>query len=100
MRSEKRPADNEGMTGTALCAPGLKDGSVPMSSAVEKAVEALELLPEEMREPAAAYLLSQARKFRALKDAIDEGMADVEAGRVVPWDLEDFLKQAREQAQR
>ena len=69
-----------------------------MSSAVEKAVEALELLPEEMREPAAAYLLT--RKFRALKDAIDEGMADVEAGRVVPWDLEDFLKQAREQAQR
>jgi hypothetical protein len=32
-----------------------------------------------MREPAAAYLLSQAKKFRALKDAIDEGMADVEA---------------------
>jgi predicted transcriptional regulator len=71
-----------------------------MRSAVGKAVEALELLPEEMREPAAAYLLSRARKFRALKDAIDEGMADVEAGRVVPWDLEDFLKQAREQAQR
>jgi hypothetical protein len=70
-----------------------------MSSAVEKAVEALELLPEEMREPAAAYLLSQARKFRALKDAIDE-MADVETGRVVPGDLEDFLKRAREQAQR
>src|SRR5882724_2564263 len=54
-----------------------------MSSAAEKAVEALELLPEEMREPAAAYLLSQAKKFRALKDAVDEGMADVEAGRVV-----------------
>ena len=53
-----------------------------------------------MREPAAAYLLSQAKKYRALKEAIDEGMADVEAGRVVPWDLEDFLKQARAQAQR
>jgi predicted transcriptional regulator len=71
-----------------------------MSSAVEKVVEALERLPEEMQEPAAAYLLSQARKFRALKDAIDEGMADVEAGRVVPWDLEDFLQQARARAQR
>jgi predicted transcriptional regulator len=66
-----------------------------MSSAVEKAVEALELLPEEMQESAAEYLLSQARKFLALKDAIDEGMADVEAGRVVPWNLEEFLKQAR-----
>jgi predicted transcriptional regulator len=45
-------------------------------------------------------MLSQAKKFRALKDAIDEGMADVEAGRVVPWDLEDVLKQVRAQAQR
>ena len=35
-------------------------------------------------------------KFRALKQAIDEGMADVDAGRVVSWDLEDFLKQTRE----
>ena len=62
-----------------------------MSSAAEKAVEALELLPEEMREPAAAYLLSQAKKFRALKDAIDEGMADVEAGRVVPCSIQTAL---------
>jgi hypothetical protein len=54
--------------------------------------EALELLPEEMREPAAEYLLSQARKFRALKNAIDEGMADVEAGL---WNLADFLQRAR-----
>jgi acyl-CoA thioester hydrolase len=39
-----------------------------------------------------------ARKFRALKAAIDEGMADVEAGRVVSWDLNEFPKQAREQS--
>jgi len=51
-----------------------------MSSAVEKAVEALELLPEEMLEQAADYLLSQAQKYRALKEAIDEGMADVGRG--------------------
>jgi len=66
-----------------------------MSSAIEKAVEALELLPEDMQESAADYLLSQAKKFRALRDAIDEGMADVEAERVVPWDLNEFLKQIR-----
>ncbi len=71
-----------------------------MNSAIEKAVEALELLPEEMQESAADYLLSQARKFRALRDAIDEGIADVEAGRVVPWDLEEFLRQARAQVKR
>jgi predicted transcriptional regulator len=68
-----------------------------MSSAAEKAIEALELLPEEMRELAAEYLLSQAKRFRALKDAVDEGMADVDAGRVVPWDLADFLQRARHQ---
>jgi predicted transcriptional regulator len=67
-----------------------------MSSVAEKVFEAIELLPEEMREPAAEYLLSQAKKFRTLKDAIDEGMADVEAGRVVPWDLTDFLQRARQ----
>ena len=67
-----------------------------MSSAAEKVVEALELLPEDMREPAAEYLLSQAKKFRALKDAVDEGMADIEAGRVRRWDLADFLQRARQ----
>ena len=66
-----------------------------MNSAIENAVEALELLPEEMQESAADYLLFQAKKFRALKDAINEGMADVEAGRVVPWDLGEFLRQTR-----
>jgi predicted transcriptional regulator len=66
-----------------------------MSSAAEKVVEALELLPEDMREPAAEYLLSQAKKFRALKDAVDEGLADEAAGRVLPWDLADFLQRAR-----
>jgi predicted transcriptional regulator len=71
-----------------------------MSTAVEKAVEALELLPEEMQEQAADYLLAQAKRFQSLKAAIDEGMADVNAGRVVPWDLEEFLKQAREQRKR
>jgi predicted transcriptional regulator len=71
-----------------------------MSTAVEKAVEALELLPAEMQESAADYLLLQAKKFRALKDAIDEGLADVTAGRVVPWDLDEFIKQARTQTKR
>lgn len=50
---------------------------------------------DEMRDSAADYLLSQAKKFRALKDAVDEGMADVEAGRVIPWDLADFLHRPR-----
>jgi predicted transcriptional regulator len=61
----------------------------------EKAAAALELLPEEMREPAVQYLLEQAEKYRALKDAISEGMDDVAAGRVADWSFQDFLREAR-----
>jgi hypothetical protein len=66
-----------------------------MKSTSEKAAEALALLPEEMREPAVAYLLEQAEKFRALKEQIDDGMTDVAAGRVSEWNFEEFLRQAR-----
>jgi predicted transcriptional regulator len=66
-----------------------------MKSTTEKAAEALDLLPEEMREPAVAYLLEQGEKFRALKEQIAEGMADVAAGRVSEWNFEDFLRDAR-----
>ena len=66
-----------------------------MKTTTEKAVEALDLLPEDMREPAVAYLLEQAEKFRALKEQIAEGMADVSVGRVAEWDFEEFLREAR-----
>lgn len=68
---------------------------LPMKTTTEKAAAALELLPEEMREPAVAYLLEQAEKFRLLKSLVDEGIADVGAGRVSEWDFADFLRQAR-----
>ena len=71
-----------------------------MSSAADKAIEAIELLPEEMREPAADYLLSQAKKFSALKDAVDAGVADIEAGRVRMWDLQEFLVRAQAHVKR
>ena len=47
-----------------------------------------------MREPAVAYLLEQAEKFRALKGQIAEGWRDVAAGRVAEWNFEEFLRQA------
>lgn len=65
-----------------------------MTNSSKKAAAALELLPEEMREPAVAYLLEQAEKFRALKQDIDKGMEDVAAGRVKEWDFADFLRRA------
>jgi predicted transcriptional regulator len=66
-----------------------------MSTSTEKAAAALELLPEEMREPAVAYLIEQAEKFRALKQEIDQGMADVQAGRVTERNFAEFLRRAR-----
>jgi len=66
-----------------------------MKTTTEKAAEALDLLPEEMREPAVAYLLEQAEKFRALKEQIAEGLEDVAAGRVSKWNFEEFLRLVR-----
>ena len=66
-----------------------------MKTTTEKAAEALDLLPEEMREPAVAYLLEQAEKFRTLKEQLAEGLEDVAAGRVSEWNFEEFLRQAR-----
>jgi hypothetical protein len=66
-----------------------------MKTTTEKAAEALDLLPEEMREPAVAYLLEQAEKFRVLKEMVAEGMDDVAAGRVSEWNFEEFLREAR-----
>lgn len=66
-----------------------------MTSTTEKAAAALELLPEEMREPAVQYLLEQAEKFRALKELVADGVEDVEAGRVSEWSFDDFLRRAR-----
>jgi hypothetical protein len=66
-----------------------------MKTTTEKAAAALELLPEEMREPAVAYLLEQGEKFRVLKEQIAEGMGDVAAGRVSEWNFAEFLRRAR-----
>ena len=44
-----------------------------MTITSERAAAALELLPEEMREPAVQYLLEQAEKFRILKELVSEG---------------------------
>jgi hypothetical protein len=65
-----------------------------MTKTSKEAAAALDLLPEEMREPAVAYLIEQAEKFRALKQAVAEGLADVKGDRVSEWDFEAFLRAA------
>ena len=66
-----------------------------MKNTTERAAEALDLLPEEMREPAVAYLLEQAEKFRTLKRLVEEGVEDVRAGNVSEWKFEEFLREDR-----
>jgi hypothetical protein len=66
-----------------------------MCSTIARAVAALELLPEEMRETAVAYLLEQAEKYRTLKELVAEGMDDVAQGRASEWSFEEFLREAR-----
>jgi hypothetical protein len=66
-----------------------------MKTTAEKAAAALELLPEDMRETAVAYILEQAEKFRVLREQIAEGMEDVAAGRVSEWNFDEFLREAR-----
>jgi hypothetical protein len=68
-----------------------------MTTTIEKAAAALELLPEDMREPAIAYLLEQAEKFRALKQDVEAGLEGVAAGRTREWDFGEFLQRARRQ---
>lgn len=67
-----------------------------MKDFAKRAAEALELLPEEMQEAAVAYLYEQGEKFRRLKALVQEGVDDVEAGRVVEWDFDAFMKETRE----
>jgi len=61
----------------------------------QKVAAALDLLPEDMRESAVAYLIEQAEKFRILKEQIAEDMEGVEAGRVSERKFKEFLHRAR-----
>lgn len=69
-----------------------------MTNFAKRAAEALELLPEEMQEAAVAYLYEQGEKFRILKALVQEGIDDVEAGRVSPFDMDKIRALAREMA--
>jgi hypothetical protein len=67
-----------------------------MTDIANRAAEALELLPPEMQEAAVAYLYEQGEKFRLLKVLVQEEIDDAEAGRVIEWNFDGFLREARE----
>jgi len=69
-------------------------------TSTEKAAAALELLPEELRECAVAYLLEQAERYHTLKEHVAAGMTDFAEGRFTDWSFEDFLRKGRARAGR
>jgi hypothetical protein len=68
-----------------------------MSALNDRAIAALEALPEEMRERAVEFLEDQAEKLQVMRRLVQEGLDDIEAGRVQEWNLEHFLAEARGQ---
>jgi hypothetical protein len=67
-----------------------------MKDFARRAAAALELLPPELQEPAVAFLVEQGEKHRALREAIQEGIEDAEAGRTQVWNFDVFLEEARD----
>ena len=63
-----------------------------MSKFSERAAAALERLPEDLQERAVAFFLEEADRLAALRRDIAAGLADVEAGRVVPWNPDMFQR--------
>ena len=76
--------DGGGYLATVPDLPGcMSDGETPeeaLKNVQEAIVSWLELAKEE--------------RFRVLKQLIDEGIADVEAGRVREWNFDEFLQRA------
>lgn len=66
-----------------------------MDDIAKRAAEALELLPEQMQEAAVEFLHEQGQKLRVLRKLVQEGLDDVEAGRVVEWDMQAFREEAK-----
>jgi predicted transcriptional regulator len=61
----------------------------------DRAIAAIEMFPEEMREHVISHIAEQAEKLRTLRELVAEGLADVEAGRLVDWDPDAFLAEMK-----
>jgi hypothetical protein len=66
-----------------------------MKTTTEKAVEALDLLPEEMREPAVAYCLSRPRNFVRSRKRSTRAWKISKLAFSQNGTFDDFLREAR-----
>jgi antitoxin HicB len=78
-----------------LAASEWGDAEVSPADFAKQAAMALERLPVALQQRAVAYLLEQGEKFIVLKKLLDDGEADIKAGRVHDWDYDDFMRRAR-----
>jgi predicted transcriptional regulator len=66
-----------------------------MTKTLELAVAKATALPEATQERIAYELLERIDNLSALKAAIDEGLAELDAGLGTPLDLEEVIREAR-----
>ncbi|MEM9996389.1 MAG: type II toxin-antitoxin system ParD family antitoxin [Bacteroidota bacterium] len=63
-----------------------------MTDLLKTAVYRLEELPAEEQDRQAAAILDWVERYQALRGALAEGLRDIDAGRVVPFDAEDIIR--------
>ena len=69
-----------------------------MSDLDKRAADALARLPEDMRERAVEFLEDQAETLAIMRALVREGLDDVAAGRVSPFDMKEIRALARRKA--
>ncbi len=68
-----------------------------MVKSLELAIAEVANLPDADQEQIGRRLLSHVEKLRQLRAEIDEGIRSLDAGAGRPLDVEDFLRQKKEQ---
>jgi len=66
-----------------------------MTKTLELAVAKAATLPEAAQERIAYELLERIDSLSALKSAIDDGLAELDAGLGTPLDIEEIIREAR-----
>jgi hypothetical protein len=77
-----------------------RDIRFPMTDLDKRAVEALERMPADMREKAVAFLEEQADKLRVLRALVQEGIDDMESGRVSEFDMNEIRALAQQMTEK
>ncbi len=67
-----------------------------MVKTLEQAIEKLSALPVADQEQIGRRLLSHVEKLRSLREAIEQGIRELDAGKGEPLDVETFVRELNE----